>query len=201
LRHNLKKAVAAEQTLSQHGAPPDWMRSGYAVLTMHRPSNVDDPGILRALLVAIREVSARLPVVFPMHPRTRAKIEQHQLEKTLESQSILGLPPVGYLEMLGLMQTARLVLTDSGGLQEETTALGVPCITLRENTERPITSEQGTNTVVGQDPARVLAVVDDVLRTGGKAGRVPELWDGRAAQRIASVLREWLDRAAERLVA
>jgi len=201
LRHNLKQAVPAAQTLSQHGAPADWVRSGYAVLTMHRPSNVDDPGILRTLLAAIREVSARLPVVFPMHPRTRTKIEQYQLGKTLESQSLLRLPPVGYLEMLGLMQTARLVLTDSGGLQEETTALGVPCITLRENTERPITSDQGTNTVVGQDPARLLAVVDDVLRTGGKAGRVPDLWDGRAAQRIASVLREWLDRTAERLVA
>jgi UDP-N-acetylglucosamine 2-epimerase (non-hydrolysing) len=201
LRNNLKHAVPAAQTLGQHGAPADWAHRGYAVLTMHRPSNVDDAGILRALLTAIREVSRRLPVVFPMHPRTRAKIEQHQLSKLLEAHSILELPPVGYLEMLGLMQTARLVLTDSGGLQEETTALGVPCITLRENTERPITAEQGTNTVVGQDPARLLAVVDDVLRTGGKAGRVPELWDGRASQRIASVLREWLDRAAERLVA
>jgi len=201
LRNNLKQAVPAVQTLGQHGAPADWANRGYAVLTMHRPSNVDDAGILRALLTAIREVGRRLPVVFPMHPRTRAKIEQHQLSKVLEAHSILQLPPVGYLEMLGLMQTARLVLTDSGGLQEETTALGVPCITLRENTERPITAEQGTNTVVGQDPARLLAVVDDVLRTGGKAGRVPELWDGRASQRIASVLREWLDRAAERLVA
>jgi UDP-N-acetylglucosamine 2-epimerase (non-hydrolysing) len=201
LRNNLKQAVPAAQTLGQHGAPADWAHRGYAVLTMHRPSNVDDAGILRALLTAIREVGRRLPVVFPMHPRTRAKIEQHQLGKVLEAHSILELPPVGYLEMLGLMQTARLVLTDSGGLQEETTALGVPCITLRENTERPITAEQGTNTVVGQDPARLLAVVDDVLRTGGKAGRVPELWDGRASQRIASVLREWRDRAAERLVA
>jgi UDP-N-acetylglucosamine 2-epimerase (non-hydrolysing) len=91
------------------------------------------------------------------------------------------------------MQAARLVLTDSGGIQEETTALGIPCVTLRENTERPITVEQGTNTVVGSDPAQILASVDDVLRTGGKAGRVPELWDGRASQRIAIVLREWLD--------
>lgn len=201
LRNNLKQAVPAAQTLGQHGAPADWAERGYAVLTMHRPSNVDDADILRTLLTAIREVSRRLPVVFPMHPRTRAKIEQHQLGKVLEAHSILKLPPVGYLEMLGLMQTARLVLTDSGGLQEETTALGVPCITLRENTERPITAEQGTNTVVGHDPARLLAVVDDVLRTGGKAGRVPELWDGRASQRIASVLREWLDRASQRLVA
>jgi len=94
--------------------------------------------------------------------------------------------------MLGLMQAAKLVLTDSGGIQEETTALGVPCITLRDNTERPITVDEGTNTVVGNSPARILAAVRDVLRTGGKAGRVPELWDGQASQRIVAVLREWL---------
>jgi UDP-N-acetylglucosamine 2-epimerase (non-hydrolysing) len=94
------------------------------------------------------------------------------------------------------MQGARLVLTDSGGIQEETTALGIPCVTLRENTERPITVEQGTNTVVGSNPAHILATVDEIVRTGGKAGRVPELWDGRASQRIAAVLREWLDGAA-----
>jgi UDP-N-acetylglucosamine 2-epimerase (non-hydrolysing) len=128
-------------------------------------------------------------------------IGQHGLGPVLEAGPLLMLPPLGYLEMLGLMQAARLVLTDSGGIQEETTALGVPCVTLRENTERPITVEQGTNTVVGNGPARVLAAVDDILRTGGKAGRVPELWDGRASQRIAAVLREWLERAAERLVA
>ena len=111
---------------------------------------------------------------------------------------MLALPPLGYLEMLGLMQTARLVLTDSGGMQEETTALGVPCVTLRENTERPITVEQGTNTVVGQDPARILAVVDDILRTGGKAGRIPELWDGQASQRIAAGAARVAGRAAAR---
>jgi UDP-N-acetylglucosamine 2-epimerase (non-hydrolysing) len=119
----------------------------------------------------------------------------------IEESSILCLPSLGYLEMLGLMQAARLVMTDSGGIQEETTALGIPCITLRENTERPITVEEGTNVVVGTDPKRILAAVDDVLRTGGKAGRVPELWDGRASQRIAAVLREWMDRAPGRLVA
>ena len=201
LRQNLKQAVPAAQTLERHGAPAEWAQRGFAALTMHRPSNVDDPATLRAVLGAMREVSRRIPVVFPMHPRTRAKIEQHGLGAMLDPQSFLGLPPLGYLEMLGLMQTARLVLTDSGGIQEETTALGVPCVTLRENTERPITVEQGTNTVVGQDPARVLSVVDEILRTGGKAGRVPELWDGRASQRIASALREWLERAGERLVA
>ena len=201
LRYNLKEAVPTAQTLARHGAPADWGQGGFAVLTLHRPSNVDDPGTLRAVLGAIREISSRLPVAFAVHPRTRAKIEQHGLGKLLGAQSILNLPPLGYLEMLGLMRAARLVLTDSGGIQEETTALGVPCVTLRENTERPITVEQGTNTVVGSSPAAILAAVDDVLRTGGKAGRVPELWDGRASQRIAAVLRDWLDRAAERLVA
>ena len=201
LRYSLKEAVSAAQTLSQHGAPADWGQRGFAVLTLHRPSNVDDPGTLRAVLGAIREISRRLPVAFTMHPRTRAKIEQHGLGAVLEAASIICVPPLGYLEMLGLMQAARLVLTDSGGIQEETTALGVPCVTLRENTERPITVEQGTNTVVGSSPEHILAAVDDILRTGGKAGRVPELWDGRASQRITAVLREWLDRTGERHVA
>jgi len=201
LRYNLKEAVPTAQTLARHGAPADWGQGGFAVLTLHRPSNVDDPGTLRAVLGAIREISSRLPVAFAVHPRTRAKIEQHGLGTLLGAQSILNLPPLGYLEMLGLMRAARLVLTDSGGIQEETTALGVPCVTLRENTERPITVEQGTNTVVGSNPAAILTAVNDILRTGGKAGRVPELWDGRASQRIAAVLREWLDRAAERRVA
>ena len=196
LRQSLKEAVPAALTLSQHGAPADWGKAGFAVLTLHRPSNVDDPGTLRALLGAIVEVSRRLPVAFAVHPRTRAKIEQHGLGPLLRAQSMLCVPPLGYLEMLGLMQSARLVLTDSGGIQEETTALGIPCITLRENTERPITVDQGTNTVVGSSPAHILAAVDEILRTGGKAGRMPELWDGRASQRIAAVLREWLDRAA-----
>jgi UDP-N-acetylglucosamine 2-epimerase (non-hydrolysing) len=201
LRYNLQRAVPAAETLTRYGVPAAWARNGFAVLTLHRPSNVDEPGMLRSLLGAIRELSRRVPVAFPMHPRTRAKIEQHGLGSVLEAESILKLPPLGYLEMLGLMQAARLVLTDSGGVQEETTALGVPCVTLRDNTERPITMAQGTNTVVGQLPARILAVVDDILRTGGKAGRIPELWDGQASQRIAAVLREWLDRSAERKVA
>jgi UDP-N-acetylglucosamine 2-epimerase (non-hydrolysing) len=201
LRQNLQSAVPAGQTLGRYRAPSHWASGAYAVLTLHRPSNVDDLASLRSMLGAIREVALHLPVVFPMHPRTRAKIEQHGLSALLESPTLRTLPPLGYLEMLGLMQSARLVLTDSGGIQEETTALGVPCVTLRENTERPITVEQGTNTVTGRKPALILAAVEDILRTGGKAGKVPELWDGRAAQRIAAALREWLDRAASRLVA
>ena len=195
LRQNLQQAVPHTRTLGQHGAPAHWGQKGFAVLTLHRPSNVDDARTLRAILETIREVSERLPVAFAVHPRTRARIEQHQLGSLLDGASMLCVPPLGYLEMLGLIRSARLVLTDSGGIQEETTALGVPCVTLRDNTERPITVERGTNTIVGNSPARILAAVEDILRDGGKAGRIPEFWDGRAAERIVTVLREWLHAA------
>lgn len=192
LRHNLEKSTSASATLKRHGAPFDPVPGGYAVLTLHRASNVDHPATLRALLETVVEVSQRIPLVFPVHPRTRSRIDQAGLGAILKSPSLAELPPLDYLEMLGLMRTAKLVLTDSGGIQEETTALGLPCITLRENTERPITAEEGTNTIVGVDHDRIMSVVDDVLRTGGKAGRIPDLWDGKAAQRIVSVLRDWL---------
>src|SRR5262249_16367789 len=126
LRQNLKQAVPAAQTLGRHGIPAEWLQRGFAALTLHRPSNVDDPNALRAVLGAMRDVGRRIPVAFPMHPRTRAKIEQHGMGSLLEERSFAVLPPVGYLEMLGLMQAAKLVLTDSGGIQEATTALGVP---------------------------------------------------------------------------
>jgi UDP-N-acetylglucosamine 2-epimerase (non-hydrolysing) len=163
----------------------------YGVVTLHRPSNVDDPGALTESLTALGRVSEKLPLIFAMHPRTRGNIERFGLGGLL-TRGIVALPPQGYLEMLGLMAGATLVLTDSGGVQEETTALAVPCLTMRENTERPITIEQGTNTLVGRDTQRMLALVDDILATGGKRGRVPELWDGRAAQRIAAHLAQWL---------
>jgi UDP-N-acetylglucosamine 2-epimerase (non-hydrolysing) len=160
----------------------------YAVLTLHRPSNVDDPAVLGRLLDVLGRVSAALPVVFPVHPRTAQRIAASERAPALAQTRLKMCDPLGYLEMLGLMRGAKLVLTDSGGVQEETTALGVPCLTLRENTERPITVEEGTNTVVGTDPDRILAAFREVLRTGGKRGRRPELWDGRAAERIAAVL-------------
>ena len=166
--------------------------SGYAVVTLHRPSNVDSPAVLQPLLGVLREVSEKLPLIFAMHPRTRACIERFGLSDLLASERILCLPPQGYLEMLGLMSKARLMLTDSGGLQEETTAVGVPCLTLRENTERPITIEQGTNTLVGTDRQAILAGVDEILSGGGKSGCVPEFWDGHAAERIAAHLSAWL---------
>jgi len=146
LHRNLARAVSSAATL---GSALD----AYAVLTLHRPSNVDDPDTLSALLDVIAEINRRLPVVTPLHPRTRANIEKFGLTDKLDGLHVL--PPVGYLQMLGLMRDAKLVLTDSGGLQEETTALGVPCLTLRENTERPITLDEGTNTLVGPSPAAI----------------------------------------------
>lgn len=196
LRYHLERCIPVATTLRQHGGLLDTGRKDYAVLTLHRASNVDDPAVLRALLGVVAEVGHRIPVLFPVHPRTRARIEQAGLGAMLKTQSLIGLPPLDYLEMLGLLRTAKLVLTDSGGIQEETTALGIPCVTLRENTERPITAEEGTNTVVGLESGRILSVVDDVLRSGGKAGRIPDLWDGQASQRIVSVLHDWLARRA-----
>lgn len=183
---NRANAPAAAVTLSD--AKVDWQSKGYAVVTMHRPSNVDDPETLKRLIDTLIVVSQKLPIVFPVHPRTAARIDAAGLHDVLAKANIALFPPMGYLQLLGLMGEARMVLTDSGGLQEETTALGVPCITLRENTERPITVTAGTNTIVGTDTEAIIASVMDVLKTGGKAGRVPELWDGHAAERIADDL-------------
>ena len=165
---------------------------GYGVVTLHRPSNVDDAAALGSLLEVLRDLSERLPLVFALHPRTRGNIDRFGLGRIVAGRGIAVLPPQGYLEMLGLMSTATLVLTDSGGMQEETTALGIPCLTLRENTERPITIDQGTNTLVGRDRGAIERAFDEIMAGKGKRGRVPELWDGRAAERIASHLAEWL---------
>jgi len=163
------------------GLPP----RGYAAVTLHRPSNVDDPERLRELIAILEQLHRRLPVVFPVHPRTATAIAQLALE---EPPAFRTLEPMGYLEFLGLVADARLVLTDSGGLQEETTALGIPCLTLRDSTERPITVEQGTNTIVGLDPDLLQREIDQLLAGHSKAGRIPERWDGRAAERIVDVL-------------
>jgi UDP-N-acetylglucosamine 2-epimerase (non-hydrolysing) len=165
---------------------------GYGVVTLHRPSNVDHPDTLRALLQVLGEVAARLPLVFALHPRTRSNIDRFGLIGLIDPSRMVLLPPQGYLEMLGLMAGATMVLTDSGGLQEETTALGVPCLTMRENTERPITVEQGTNILVGRDRDVIMASVQAILDGNGKRGRVPEYWDGHAAERIAADLYLWL---------
>ena len=160
-------------------------KRGYALLTLHRPSNVDDPQQLRELFGVLEEIHRELPIIFPVHPRTAAAIQ------TLlggEEPALRLVEPMGYLEFLCLMADARLVLTDSGGIQEETTALGVTCLTLRDTTERPITVTEGTNTIVGSDPAVIHAEARKAVDGEGKTGRVPELWDGRAASRIVDVL-------------
>ena len=189
LRACLPRAVPARHTLAAAGRPSlTETAPGFALLTLHRPSNVDNPKTLGDLLETIRLVSEMLPVVFPVHPRTAQRIAGAGLEAIFEAPRIVRLEPVGYLTALGLMRDARLVLTDSGGVQEETTGLGVPCLTLRTNTERPITIEEGTNELVGRDRDLILAKTRDVLATGGKTGRVPQLWDGRSAERIAAHL-------------
>ena len=181
-------------TLQAHGIDPIMLQleRGYGVVTLHRPSNVDSAAALEPLLKVLAEVAQQLPLVFALHPRTRANIDRFGLAHLLQPACMAVLPPQGYLEMIGLMQGATMVLTDSGGLQEETTALGVPCLTLRENTERPITVEQGTNTMVGRDVQAIRREVAEVLAGRGKSGRVPELWDGHAAERIAADLYRWL---------
>jgi UDP-N-acetylglucosamine 2-epimerase (non-hydrolysing) len=189
-----KKAVPPQATLAKEGAAVELLSdpAGFAVVTMHRPSNVDEPANLAALLEILEQVSQRLPLVWPMHPRTRANIDKLGLGPQLARIRMACLPPQGYLEMVGLLSHAKLVLTDSGGVQEETTALGVPCLTMRPNTERPITVEHGTNTLVPRDIKVVLRLVDEILAGGGKRGRTPELWDGQAAGRIATHLAGWL---------
>ena len=199
LQHR-QRAVPPAETLGREGASADFVRDdgGFGVVTLHRPSNVDEPSALRESLSILRDVAERLPLVWPVHPRARGNIERFGLAPLLARSRIALLPPQGYLEMLGLLAGARVVLTDSGGIQEETTALAVPCLTMRENTERPITVEQGTNTVVGRDRGRIFGCLDDILKTGGKRGRVPEVWDGHAAERIAADLSGWLECGARR---
>jgi UDP-N-acetylglucosamine 2-epimerase (non-hydrolysing) len=202
LRHR-QRAAAPADTLARAGVPRDFlpMDGAFGVVTLHRPSNVDEPAALREALTILREAAERFPLVWPVHPRARGNIERFGLSTLLSGSRVALLPPQGYLEMLGLLAEARVALTDSGGVQEETTALAVPCLTMRENTERPITVEQGTNTVVGRDRARILGCLDDVRKTGGKRGRVPELWDGHAAERIAADLSGWLQWGARRVEA
>ncbi|MBM4429778.1 MAG: UDP-N-acetylglucosamine 2-epimerase (non-hydrolyzing) [Chloroflexi bacterium] len=185
LRH--KERALALNILGKYGLES----RGFALLTLHRPSNVDVPEVLAGILDALSEIQARLPVLFPAHPRTVERIREFGFEGRLVGmQNLRMTEPLGYLEFLNLMANARLVLTDSGGIQEETTILGVPCLTLRENTERPVTVTQGTNTVVGSDPQRIVAEALAVLDGKSKAGRVLELWDGRAAERIVAFLSE-----------
>jgi UDP-N-acetylglucosamine 2-epimerase (non-hydrolysing) len=161
----------------------------YAVLTLHRPSNVDNRETFERILSALETISDSLPIVFPVHPRTRKTLAEFGLSERLGSLNNLRLiEPLGYLDFLNLYSTARLVLTDSGGIQEETTAMGIPCLTLRENTERPITVEMGTNVVVGTDTQRIVSEAEAILSGRMKQARQPPLWDGHTAERIISEL-------------
>jgi UDP-N-acetylglucosamine 2-epimerase (non-hydrolysing) len=153
----------------------------YGLVTLHRPANVDDGGMLSRLIAALEVVAGELPLVFPVHPRARTAIE------AASTGALRLIDPLGYLDFLALQAGARMVLTDSGGVQEETTALGVPCLTLRDSTERPVTVSEGTNRLVGRDPDRIVTEARRVLRDGVN-GRVPDLWDGRAGERIAEVI-------------
>ena len=156
----------------------------YALVSLHTPANVDDEATLERILDALCDVAAQIPVIFPVHPRTRARMKDHQLQFS----GVLLTGQLTYLQFLGLQRHATVVVTDSGGVQEETTYLGVPCLTVRENTDRPVTVRLGTNTVVGSDPARLGSLVSDVLAGRGKRGTIPPMWDGRAAERIAECL-------------
>ncbi|MGB6330892.1 MAG: UDP-N-acetylglucosamine 2-epimerase (non-hydrolyzing) [Candidatus Sulfotelmatobacter sp.] len=174
----------------------------YGVLTLHRPSNVDDPETLQGILSAVSALARDLPVFFPVHPRTRKNIESFGLLRYLADSAgrndsgIVPLDPLGYLDFLSINDGARIVLTDSGGVQEETTVLGVPCLTLRENTERPATVEHGSNQVVGVDSHRILAAARSVLQKPARSSKRPPLWDGKAAARIVAILGEHLQREA-----
>ncbi len=177
-----RERARASRVLDDLGVEP----GSYAALTLHRPSNVDDRATLEGIFGALEKIATRLPVVFPVHPRTRARMREFGLEP---SDRIRIVDPLGYLDFLRLYSESRLVLTDSGGIQEETTALGIPCLTLRENTERPVTVSEGTNQIVGTDPERIVSAAEEIL-DGRRVfeGRVPDLWDGKAAVRIVDAL-------------
>lgn len=182
-----KEVAHAKAAWTQYGLSPQ----GYALLTLHRPSNVDSLEQLTQLMSSLNNVAERLPVVFPVHPRTRSRLADNMIE--LRS-NILVVEPLPYLEFLSLMSEARLVLTDSGGIQEETTALNIPCLTLRDNTERPVTVDLGTNRLVSTNPSLIIESVEDVLTGSWKNSARPPLWDGLAHMRIADIVENWLRR-------
>jgi UDP-N-acetylglucosamine 2-epimerase (non-hydrolysing) len=167
---------------------------GYAVVTLHRPVNVDTPAALAGTIAALASIASHIPLIFPVHPRTLARAEAHGLTDRLRgTPGLVPITPLGYDDFVTLMSDARLVATDSGGIQEETTVLGIPCLTLRERTERPITVSEGTNTVVGLDPRRIEREVLAILAGRAKRGRIPEGWDGLAGERIADAIERFLE--------
>lgn len=174
---------------AQFGLAPD----GFALWTMHRPSNVDHADTLRRMIASMHRIAKNLPVVFPVHPRTQARLQTLGLLQDMEANPRIHLsPPVGYSELLSFSSSARMIITDSGGLQEESTALLVPCLTLRANTERPVTVTEGTSTLVGTDTDLLERLVSKILAGAYKAGSVPDLWDGAAAPRIVERIAAFL---------
>jgi UDP-N-acetylglucosamine 2-epimerase (non-hydrolysing) len=187
LRH-LPRARALETV-----SGPKLDTRGFVLATFHRPANVDQPDKLLALVRALESVGVRLPVIFPVHPRTRARlIDLGITPEGLERSGVHLLEPLGYLEFLKLEDAALVAITDSGGVQEETTVLGVPCLTFRDNTERPVTITEGTNKLIGTDPKAILPEVEEVMAGRAKKGRIPELWDGHAGVRAADAVRRFL---------
>lgn len=186
LYRNLERARASD-TLSRFHLEPQQ----FCAMTLHRPSNVDDQKTLAGIIDALDAVLERMPIIFPIHPRTRARLEAFGLmQKVMAQPNLILTEPLGYLDFLQLYSNSRLVLTDSGGIQEETTALGIPCLTLRQNTERPITVTEGTNRLVGNDPETIKREATQALDYPRLAARVPELWDGHAARRIVDAIEE-----------
>jgi UDP-N-acetylglucosamine 2-epimerase (non-hydrolysing) len=183
LRHHLE--IVEARPPESFGLPP---HEAFGVVTLHRPANVEDEARLRAVIEALKRVAERIPLFFPCHPRTRANLERLGLHPPKGKRLVVG-DPIDYFGMLGLYRTAKLVVTDSGGVQEETTALQIPCLTVRSETERPITVTEGTNTLIG-DPDDLEAAVEAILAGRYKAGNVPALWDGRAGERVWDALRE-----------
>ncbi len=163
----------------------------YGLITLHRPSNVDDKAIFTGILQAFKQIQEELPLIFPAHPRTRNRLEEFGLLADVENHPNFHLlEPVGYLEFIALQRDAQIIFTDSGGIQEESTVLGVPCLTIRENTERPVTITEGTNRLIGSDPRAIVEAVEETLSGDLTEGKIPEKWDGKTAERILSVLWE-----------
>ncbi|HEX5127966.1 MAG TPA: UDP-N-acetylglucosamine 2-epimerase (non-hydrolyzing) [Rhodocyclaceae bacterium] len=192
LLYQAEKLTAADKSSFESEKLKQKLGGRYGVVTLHRPSNVDDPATLKELAGALTAIAQKMPLVFPVHPRTRGNLEKFGLDL---GGNIHLTKPLSYMEFLNLWKDASLILTDSGGLQEETTALGIPCLTLRENTERPITLDEGTNTLVGTSSSAIIAEASKVTLGQGKQGRRPKLWDGKAAVRIVNILFDCMSNA------
>ena len=179
-------AASSRNTFSRYGMAP----GKYALLTLHRPSNVDSPDTLRSLWTCFNEMSRKVPIIFPAHPRTSQKLKDLDL-LTQSASDFHVTDPVDYMDVLSLQKNAVFVMTDSGGIQEETSVLGIPCLTLRENTERPVTVSAGTSTLVGKSTLEIMKYADDILAGGYKKGTQIPLWDGKTAQRVVSSIKEY----------